>query len=323
MKKIVAQIFTVFFIAIFFISGMFIGGNKAEASSFGTLIGTIIGEAINSSSNSKSSKTDNGGTTQSKKSDQTKSTITTNRIIKNPTVDEKMFIEAVGQGDIATAQEMINKGVDVNAIYPHAMFADTPLGLAISKRNRDMQQFLLMNHADVRGWTDSKGFHSYIVSAAANYDFELMEYLNNWGADVNLANNHKDALGHHNALTVAYTSSIYHMGMPYCRNEDETIFYMTKMLDFLVSRGLDVNYEVKEYNGSHGNALVLISHISLNDYHYSFKARRVLIKKLLEAGADANCRDYKGKTALDYVLTDEQLWKADIESAKLLQQYMK
>lgn len=66
-----------------------------------------------------------------------------------------------------------------------------------------------------------------------------------------------------------------------------------------------------------------MSQISLNDFHYGFNARRALIKKLLEVGADPNCRDSKGKTALDYVLMDQVLWKADIESAKLIQQYMK
>lgn len=302
-----------FLASAFCVSAFSACNSQTEARLSGDIIG-ITAKSATKSSNVSANK--NVGTQIKQKA---------NKMIQNPTINEKMFIEAVGQGDIATAQEMLNTGVDINAIYGHGVYADTPLGLAIGKHNREMQQFLLMNHADVTGYTDVKGFHSYLVDAAEHYDFELMEYLNNWGADINSAHNFNGYYGHANALTMAYTHSLYTTGggFPYCKNENETIANMSKMLDFLVSRGLDVNFVMKANNESRGNALVIVSQISLNDFHYGFNARRALIKKLLEVGADPNCRDSKGKTALDYVLMDQVLWKADIESAKLIQQYMK
>lgn len=51
------------------------------------------------------------------------------------------------------------------------------------------------------------------------------------------------------------------------------------------------------------------------------RTRRILYKKLLDAGADPNFKDDKGKTVLDYVL-EERSHAADVEAAKLIQSYM-
>lgn len=55
--------------------------------------------------------------------------------------------------------------------------------------------------------------------------------------------------------------------------------------------------------------------------HVTPQTRRILYKKLLDAGADPKFKDDKGKTVLDYVLEGGH-YAADVEAAKLIQSYM-
>jgi len=244
------------------------------------------------------------------------------KVIKNPTVDEKMFIVAVSNGDLQTAKEMLANGVDVNARYPgFGVLLDTPLGVAIEKKDRAMQQLLLENHADVSGYTEARLFnkvehYSYFVCAAQAYDYDLMEFLLGWGANVNdVSYETGDFSDRKNALIGAIRAQ----SLPRSKSEAQTLAHLEKMFDFLLSKGIDPNFV-----SNSRSALMEVVDMPHDDFCMRYvtpRTRRILYKKLLDAGADPNFKDNNGKTVLDYVL-EERTHVADVEAAKLIQSYM-
>jgi len=246
------------------------------------------------------------------------------KVVENPNVDEKMFIAAVKADDKQTVKEMLGKGVDINAVYTIDGYVTTSLLAAINTKNRSMQQLLLENHADVTGFTyrgmGNYVHHSYFVEAARCYDYELMEYLLNWGANVNEI----DGEGK-NALIASITTGSHE---PYGHSEDETRQILERQFDFLISKGINVNFVQHTALGGKRTALIAVADLKAftgfdGIIYFSNNTRKVLIEKLLNAGADPNYKDSAGKTAVEYVLDTYVGHPADLESAKLLRSYMK
>ena len=159
---------------------------------WGTADGAIIGGLLSQGSNN-SNKSENsgsglfGGLSNQKHARQ------------NPTSEEKLFLLAVEKIDFETAQSMFDAGVDINGVYPSHIGIgrgfnysdqDTAFSIAINQNNRDMMQFLLERGADIRGWYTYRGnFCSYIELYLHKYngsaDLSLLQYLLDWGANVN------------------------------------------------------------------------------------------------------------------------------------------
>ena len=114
---------------------------------------------------------------------------------KTPSQQQKLFMLAIRDGDYATVKDLIDAGVDVNGVYessvgwPSNNPGATPLYIAIDNNQRDIMQLLLENGADVNGFYTFKGGYlpyMVLVSYIGAKCLDTLQYLHNWGADVNL-----------------------------------------------------------------------------------------------------------------------------------------
>ena len=184
------------------------------------------------------------------------------------------------------------------------------------------------DRADVTGYTEARLFnevihYSYFVCAAQVYDYDLMEYLLGWGANVNDVSYKTGSYSEKkNALIGAIRAKLYgqyRYDFPPSKSEAQTLAHLEKMFDFLLSKGIDPNFV-----SNSGSTLMEVVDMPRDIFcmgHVTPRTRRILYKKLLDAGADPNFKDDKGKTVLDYVL-EERSHAADVEAAKLIQSYM-
>ena len=250
---------------------------------------------------------------------------------KKLTFNEKMLMEAIRNNDGKTLVEMINAGVDINTYYEDGYYT-TPLGLAIKHKKRDMQQILLSNGADVTGYVLGKRKFSYLCDAAKNADLELFKYLHNWGADINethitVSINDRRSTRIDNSLTcLLYLSGTYEASSGiFAPNVADIGEYLLEMVSYMIDEGIDPNFIQKDYIFQrYDSALTLaagLRAISTNEA-INIKARRAVVKRLLEAGADANFKNSKGLNAAD-IMIDSSYHRADIEGAKMIQSYMR
>ena len=155
----------------------------------------LTGTASSSSSSSKGKS--------SSTSSNVKSNGTDSNWVDKADSDQKMFIMAIKNHDYDLAQEMLDAGVNINAVYYDEFYSGvgyttgcTALMHAIYEKDRELQQWLLMHGANVKGYHGLKNAYtfeywgyntyvSYIVYAAGNNDLELVTYLHNWGAPIN------------------------------------------------------------------------------------------------------------------------------------------
>ena len=132
--------------------------------------------------------------------------------------------------------------------------------------------------------------HSYLVQAAKDGDLTLVQYLHNWGADIN-GTSWDYGFGYFNALFMLSSSA-----------DDINI------MRYLIAQGINVNYVTSE-----GGTTPLMYFARM---YISSGERQNLLKILLDAGADPTVRDKNGKTAVDYCID-----RNDLESARFLQTY--
>lgn len=134
--------------------------------------------------------------------------------------------------------------------------------------------------------------HSYLVEAAKDSDLTLVQYLHNWGADIN-GTSWDYSYGYFNALFCLGSSAV-----------DMNI------MRYLITQGINVNYVTSD-----GGMTPLIYFAKM---YISPGERQNLLKTLLDAGADPAVRDKSGKTAVDYCMD-----RGDLESARYIQTYQR
>ena len=93
---------------------------------------------------------------------------------------------AAQKGDADDVKELIQKGVDVNAVNEHKW---TALRIALWMGNVDVAKVLIRNGADVNAVTKDK-WTALLIAAKAGYADVMKELVQN-GADVNAVNKDK------------------------------------------------------------------------------------------------------------------------------------
>ncbi len=312
-NKIIAGMLSFTFLFGILASDCSIASARAWSSSdTGAAIG-ILGSIIDSNKNKKKEKQNS-----------TTNTIKQTPYIKIPSFNEKMLMEAIRNNDGKTVLEMINAGVNINAIY-EPYNATTPLGWAIHWKKRDMQQLLLSNGADVTGYAHGKLKISYLVNAAAKNDFELFKYLHNWGADINEVNISifaNDLLINNSLTMVLYYDAGKGLMAPYGKETE----VLLEMVGYMLDEGINPNFIRKEYSfKKFDSPLTLAAGLStLNAVSYvSMEGRRAIVKRLLDAGADPNFKNSRGANAAEIMLSSGFNHPSDIEGTKMIQSYMK
>ena len=256
---------------------------------WGSAVGAILGDIINKSTghSSKSGNSDGGllgGLSNQKHARQ------------NPNDNEKLFMLAVENSDYDTVRAMIAAGVDVNGVFPYHQFyyysghGRTAFGVALKKNDLDMMQLLLENGADVTGfYTYENKHYSYVDVAADQYidsnsygyttDFSTIQYLLNWGANIN---EYSEAMG----------KSIKRYPLDNCiRNYNSS---KTKALaKFLLELGA---YTESRYNNGDTPFLAAIR-----------RNQTELARILADGGADISAKDHDGKNALQIALEKNNL----------------
>ncbi len=321
MNKIIAGMLSFTFLFGILASDCSMAYAKAWDSSDTSAAIGILGSIIDSA---KSKKKKN-----EEKKDSTSNVIKKTPIRKNLSYNERMFMEAVKNNDEKNVIEMLKTGVDINAYYEDYLF--TPLGMAIYYKKRDMQQVLLSNGADVTGFTIGNRKFSYLVYAASEGDFELFKYLHNWGADINDVNidvvnvtRDKNFIIINNSLTaVLYYNASKILIPPGYGQEGE---YLLEMVSYMLDEGINPNFIKKDYyRQTYDSSLTLAAGLSaVNSSGYiTVEFRRAIVKRLLEAGADADFKNSKGVNAADIMLSSGWCHPSDVDGTKLIQSYMK
>ena len=130
---------------------------------------------------------------------------------KTPNEEQKLLMLAIHDGDYATVKDLIDAGLDVNGVYDERGGEVTPLAVALYNQDREIMQLLLENGADPTGYYEFDGdYIPYLNLVIGRYrrhmGLEMIQYLHNWGADINaISTSPYDLKG--NALTVlAYSA---------------------------------------------------------------------------------------------------------------------
>jgi ankyrin repeat protein len=235
------------------------------------------------------------------------------------------FIGAAAKGEIATVEDMLVEGADINQRGKNGR---TALMAAASRGHKEMVQLLLAHGADVNAQSeggstalrsaasgndcdimrilldegadvDAKGSSGWtaLIVAARNRCVEAVELLLEAGADVNARNN--DGWTALMFATLGRRSSYDQMQSSrgaidvYVTPDKKSI----KMVEMLLSHDADPNAQEKivEWSGwgippTHGRTAL---HIAAANFGMGAN-----VKALLDHGADVNARDGNGFTAL-------------------------
>jgi len=199
------------------------------------------------------------------------------------TEEQKVFLLAAARGDYNTVCDMLNSGVDINGVYKDGTYDDgtTAMLVAIRNNQRGIMQLLLENGADVNGFETFNGkYRSYIVySLQCKESLEEVQYLHNWGADLNRVHTRNDT-GIGNALSyLAWYGS---------RSDN-----MLSIVYYLVDQGIHID-ELDEDGDTPFIDAVKREWIPLIDF-------------LANHGANVYAKDYHGKTATDIALARNKL----------------
>lgn len=253
--------------------------------SWGAAAGALLGGIINQSTkNSNKSGNSSGGLSGGLSNQK--------HARQNPTSEEKLFMLAVEKNDFETAQSMLDAGVDINGVYPSHIGIgrgfnysdqDTAFSIAINQNNRDMMQFLLERGADIRGWYTYRGnFCSYIELYLHKYngsaDLSLLQYLLDWGANVN---EYSNSLGGEKIYPIDHCTQGY---------DSAENGYTTQ---FLLEKGA---YTENTNNDGRTPFLEAVS----------FGQSRVA-NILANGGANINARDKKGRNASQIAIDNKNM----------------
>lgn len=248
---------------------------------WGAAAGAILGGIINNSTGHSSSGSSGGlfgGLSNQKHARQ------------NPTSEEKLFILAIEQNDLETAQQMLDTGVDINGVYPGNGLGVLGLGrtafsIALEKDNRDMMQFLLERGANIRGWHNYRGdYRSYLDDLLRYHqgivDVSLIQYLLDWGTDVN-----EYSVTHDGQKTypVDHCTSSYYIDDPRC----------VTTTSFLLNHGA-----YTENKNNYGMTPFLRA-VNRND--------SLIMNLLADNGANISARDNKGRTAAQIAIDNKKM----------------
>ncbi len=210
---------------------------------------------------------------------------------KTPSQQQKLFMLAIRDGDYATVKDLIDAGVDVNGVYessvgwPSNNPGATPLYIAIDNNQRDIMQLLLENGADVNGFYTFKGGYlpyMVLVSYIGAKCLDTLQYLHNWGADVNLR------------CTLQYWmqgSAVDYLIRRINYNQNDNALFAA--LNYLLDQG--ANPDGAEKNAD--NAFMKAVHY--RNYR--------MIDLLAARGANVSARDRDGKNAMEYALSINDL----------------
>ena len=109
---------------------------------------------------------------------------------QTPNANEKLFLLAVKNNDLGTAEQMLKAGVDVDGVWPGInsySSGGTAYSAALREKNLDMMQFLRKNGADIEGYYDYNNKRVCYLECAtrSNLDINIVQFLLHEGADVN------------------------------------------------------------------------------------------------------------------------------------------
>lgn len=214
-----------------------------------------------------------------------------NHWYKTPNEQQKLFMLAIHDGDYATVKDLIDAGLDVNGVYEDGWGGATPLVVALNQGHREIMQLLLENGADPTGYYEFNGNHLLYLNVAAkkHMGLEVIQYLHNWGADINATCEKSDYLDQlkGNALTVLINSAYGYWG-----GSDDL-----EVVAYLLDQG--INPDVPDKNKE--TAFV----IAVKWRYYE------LMDLLANRGANVYATNYANKNAAEMALgmNDLQLYK--------------
>ncbi|MCI6283708.1 ankyrin repeat domain-containing protein [Selenomonas sp.] len=196
---------------------------------------------------------------------------------------QKVFLLAAARGDYNTVCDMLNSGVDINGVYKDGSYDDGTTAMLVAIRNgqRGIMQLLLENGADVNGFTTFDGtYRSYLVySLQCKQSLEEVQYLHNWGADLNRVHTRRD-----NGIGNALSYIVW-----YGDRNDNTL----NIVYYLVEQGINIEEMDKDGDTPFIDA-VKREWFPLIDY-------------LADHGSDVYVKDYHGKTGTEIALARNKL----------------
>ena len=262
---------------------------------WGSVIGGVIGGILNGGGSGGSSGGGNGGQKNSGPAHQ-------EHIRKNMTDNEKLFIVAIKNNDIAVVKSMIDAGVDRNGVFSAPQVANTihatmghnytPLEVALFNKHYDIVQVLLENGADVSGFYDERGCHHSYVEMTAHHllGMDLMQLLLTWGADINGTTEYSEGIKV-NALS-SLVSNYLHLA-----TTKETMY---EMITFLMDNGIDPENHIDADFSRDLTPFLFVA--SSTDAFDSYRIDSEALWRLANGGCDIYACDSNGKNALQRAL---------------------
>jgi ankyrin repeat protein len=238
---------------------------------------------------------------------------------------QALFFGACKQGNIELIEQLINAGVDINALDSKGT---TGLLRAIRNNKNDVVEILINSGAIVDNF--------YFKEALLNGNSKIIKKLIEAGADVNeIYDFYPDPFDDGSAIQYAAYSAL-------CNdNIDERRDLFTKVLQVLLDNGADINQISGGtlcdalHNSPEILKLFIKYGLDINSFHSFYKGRSILmsacrsrkahpkisldtIRFLITAGADLNTVDKDGRS-----IFDEACENGDFELIDFLQGYLK
>ena len=237
---------------------------------------------------------------------------------------------AIADEDLETLQELIDKGLDVNAIFSFEDKEQQPLLYACNIDKLRSAEFLINNGADVNIKID--GFYPALIYVCINIlikpvNFELVKLLVENGADVN-ATASGELSGIASPLVSLLRFGEYRVRLGSPSNIEEVFFYLVDngadihfleaklflyssyigyetIFEYLLENEANIN--AKDIGNNSQTAVVILANEILRNVGNETEQKYFTggIKRLLENGADPTIPDDLGKTAFDYAEESE------------------
>lgn len=267
-------------------------------------------------------------------------------------LDRQLF-EAVRHGDGKEVQRLLASGANVNAVEQGEFKATLrPLHIAVDKNNLECAGILVENGADVNVKNSRLSSASYPLYTAVYRSLEMTRFLLNNGADVNKAKALFAALNNRDEEIFKMLLQEYGAD-PNIRQVSDTLLAATlkrcpknyalikmlldcganpnltssikgwsfgipiiiaarygvvKAVQLLIDAGAEVNVR-----GVDGSPLMGLMDGSLYGESCDSSNRLAIARMLINAGADVNAKDKKGKTVLDHVPESSRLMRQLLE----------